>query len=329
MHTQLVVTAGGYVATDPVSGTYNSSIIGQQPIFWKYPENISCASPDVVKPALTTPLVGSQVNGWAYSYATHPLTPNDSGAGVTYYDNLINTVFFGFDWSSPLQTTPRDTAQNGLTSGVTRIISGALAFIASHNGTILPVEFVTATGNRINGNSASLNWSVADGTNIASYGIEQEQADASWLSAGSVNSVENNPPYTFTAGNLDATKSYTYRIAAIDKDGAKTYSNEIQIGLDDASIGFTLGQNYPNPSTGMTDVQYTLPEASTVTIRVLDVTGKEVYSAITNEARDAGTQTQQLDLSNLASGTYVYQMIATGADGQAVTLAKKLTLEKQ
>jgi hypothetical protein len=275
-------------------------------------------------------LVGSQVNGWAYSYATHPLTPSDSGAGVTYYDNLTNTVFFGFDWSSPVQTTPRDTVQNALTSGVTRIISGALAFILSHNGTILPVEFVTATGNRTSGNAATLDWSVADQTDIASYGIEQEQPDASWINAGSADALDNTTTYSFNVGNLDATKSYTYRIAAIDKDGAKTYSNEIQIGLpDDASIGFSLGQNYPNPSTGMTDVQYTLPEASTVTIRVLDVTGKEVYSAMTNEPRDAGTQTQQLDLSNLASGTYVYQLIATGADGQAVTLAKKLTLEKQ
>ena len=107
--------------------SYSGGINGQQPAYWKYedflqlPTNpINCEecstpnldlflSPDVIKPYLTTPLVGPNVNGFAYSYAIHPNTPNDSGAGMSYYDNVTNTVFYGFDWANPYQVGPNDT----------------------------------------------------------------------------------------------------------------------------------------------------------------------------------------------------------------------------
>jgi hypothetical protein len=121
-----------YVANSPDSVVYSEEIVGQQPIFWRYPEKIISSSPDVVLPALKTPQVGSVVNEIGSSYSSHPATPNDSGACVTYYDDLTNTTFFAFDWADPAQTAPRDTSENGLTSGVTRVLSGALAFVVSH-----------------------------------------------------------------------------------------------------------------------------------------------------------------------------------------------------
>ncbi len=319
-----------FVANSPVSGTYIGKIVGQQPAYWKFPDSINSASPDVVKPSFFTPAVGPQVTGFAYSYATHPLTPNDSGAGTTYYDNLVNTVFYGFDWSNPYMTTPAGAGDT--TSGVTRVLAGALSFFESHAGTILGVEFVNENAYHSGANTAAVTWEVSGQKDVAQYDVEQQASvvdgQPTWTKIGSVNAVDNLNNYAFTATNIDAAQSYTFRIAAVDKSGAKTYSNNVELGPDASNLGFTLGQNYPNPTSGMTQISFTLPEASHVTVRVLDVTGKVVNSDVTNASFDAGQQAVQLDLSSLTSGSYVYELVATGSDGQTITLSKKLTIQK-
>jgi|GEM_PF-3210416 len=327
-----------FVANSPLtSGAYNGWIVGQQPAYWKFPDSLNSVSPDVVKPSFATPLVGSEVTGFSYTYKTHPNTPSDSGAGTTYYNTLVNTVFYGFDWSDPVQTTPTDpsTGLGGDTiSGTTRTLAAAFAFFRSHGGTLLPVQFVSATAQHENQN-ALIQWEIAQQENVTRYDVEQQLADGAstsaqptWVTLGHTDALDNTTKYAFTQANIDVTRSYTYRIAAIDNSGAKTYSNTIELGPDASQMGFTLGQNYPNPSTGSTEVSFTLPVASHVTLRVLDVTGKVVNSDVSNVSFDAGQQIVKLDLGSLANGSYVYELIATGADGQSVTLSKKLTLVK-
>jgi hypothetical protein len=69
--------------------------------------------------------------------------------------------------------------------------------------------------------------------------------------------------------------------------------------------------------------------ASQVTLRVMDVTGRVVNSDVTNVPYEAGPQNVKLDLRVLPSGSYFYELIASGTDGQSATLSKKLTIEKQ
>jgi hypothetical protein len=102
----------------------------------------------------------------------------------------------------------------------------------------------------------------------------------------------------------------------------------VQLGPDASALGFTLGQSYPNPSQGVANISFTLPEASQVSVQVMDVTGKVVNSDVTNMPFAAGSQSVKLDLSGLPSGSYLYQLVATGADGRSATLSSKLTLEK-
>jgi hypothetical protein len=279
----------------------------------------------VVKPALVTSTVGTEVNWWAYSYNTHPLTTSDSGAGTTYRNPLINTVFYGFDWSNPVETVPGEVGT--LTSGVTRILRGALDFVTSHAGTILPVDFVNATATRLSdGTSDLLKWSTADQKDVSRFDVEIHQGET-WVNVGQVSTSVIASDYTFTKDDLDASKGYTYRIAAVDQSGAKTYSNEIESSPLAAS-GFTLDQNYPNPSSGATSVHFTLPVNATVSLRLLDVTGKAVQTAFANEAMQAGSVVKTLDVSELASGSYIYELTAVDENGQTTTMSKKMTLNK-
>jgi len=314
-----------YVANSPVSGAYSGLITGMQTDYWNFKDQITSASPDVVKPAVVTPLVGPEVNWYAYTYNSHALTPADSGAATTYYNPLINTVFFGFDWSDATHTAPYPTTTDrALYSGVTRVMRGALDFIQSHAGTILPVEFVRATGTRsITGTSAQLNWETAQQHDVARFDVEMHTG-ATWTNVGSVSASK----YSFTHDGIDASATYVYRIVAVDQSGAKTYSTEINVAPLAAS-GYSIEQNYPNPTSGVTSVRFTLPvDAPSVTLRILDVTGKVVTTAFANEPMSAGNQSKTLDVTELPSGSYIYELTAVDGNGQAVTLSKKMTLNK-
>ena len=282
-------------------------------------------SPDVLLPALTTPAVGPKVNGYAYTYSSHSLTPADSGAGISYYDPLVNTVFYGFDWANPYQTSPGGNGDT--TSGTTRTLAAAFAFFRGHGGIILPIANINASVQRLGGNAA-ITWTVTGLTNVVRYNVEQ-QIQNDWSAVGkSVTATDNTSIYGTTIGGIDPAQSYTYRVAAVDESGNETYSNTVELGPDPSELGFTLGQSYPNPSQGVTEVSFTLPEASQITLRVMDVTGKVVNSDVSNVQFAAGSQSVKLDLSGLPSGSYLYEMVATGADGRSATLSSKLTIEK-
>lgn len=72
---------------------------------------------------------------------------------------------------------------------------------------------------------------------------------------------------------------------------------------------FNLGQNYPNPFNPTTNIEYSLPEASFVRLKVYDLLGKEVATLV-NEEQAAGSFEADFSADNLASGLYFAQLRA-------------------
>ena len=77
----------------------------------------------------------------------------------------------------------------------------------------------------------------------------------------------------------------------------------------DQPYAFSLDQNYPNPFNPATNIQFTLPETMEVRLDVYDVTGRHVMTLV-NGQREAGVHTVVFDGAQLASGVYVYRIIA-------------------
>lgn len=71
---------------------------------------------------------------------------------------------------------------------------------------------------------------------------------------------------------------------------------------------YSLEQNYPNPFNPATTISYTLPIAGSVTLKVFDITGKEVRM-LANGYKVAGKYSVTFNASDLASGIYFYQII--------------------
>ncbi len=89
-----------------------------------------------------------------------------------------------------------------------------------------------------------------------------------------------------------------------------------------ASNGFSLDQNYPNPFGSSSQLTITLPVGAMVNLSIIDVEGKVVQTVL-NQHYDAGAFAVTLDASQLASGTYYYQMTAGG-----VTLTRQMVILK-
>ncbi|MBX2821718.1 MAG: DUF1501 domain-containing protein [Rhodothermaceae bacterium] len=71
---------------------------------------------------------------------------------------------------------------------------------------------------------------------------------------------------------------------------------------------FTLQQNYPNPFSESTTLQFTLDKTSKVRLQVFDITGREVQSLM-NRTLAAGTHTVEFHGSDLPSGIYITRLI--------------------
>lgn len=85
---------------------------------------------------------------------------------------------------------------------------------------------------------------------------------------------------------------------------------------------YSLEQNYPNPFNPSTTINFSLPTASDVTVKVYNALGYEVMTLV-NEYKNAGTHQVIMNASGLTSGIYFYKIEAGN-----FTATKKLTLIK-
>ena len=68
-------------------------------------------------------------------------------------------------------------------------------------------------------------------------------------------------------------------------------------------------QNYPNPFNSTTTIHYSIYGTSFVTIKLYNVSGKEV-STLLKEKKTPGYYKIELNTNNLPSGIYYYQMLS-------------------
>ena len=77
-------------------------------------------------------------------------------------------------------------------------------------------------------------------------------------------------------------------------------------------VDFSLSQNYPNPFNPTTKIDYSVPGASNVEIKIFDINGQVVKNVL-NEFKNSGRYSSNWEGVNdygskVASGTYYYQI---------------------
>lgn len=77
---------------------------------------------------------------------------------------------------------------------------------------------------------------------------------------------------------------------------------------------FALHGNYPNPFNPSTRIQFDLPERAQVTLQVMDLLGRKVIELPLRAFEAGANRTIELNSVHLASGAYMYRMIAIGSE---------------
>lgn len=211
-------------------------------------------------------------------------------------------------------------------NGFTRLDPPSLGGIENDNP--LPVELSSFISN-VNGRNVKLIWVTASEQNNTGFDIERKTVSGTWAKISFVQgkgtvSIPSN--YSFEDRNLN-TGRYNYRLKQIDNNGNFEYHNlntVLEVGLP---AKFLLSQNYPNPFNPVTKIDYQLPADGKVSIRIYDMTGREVKTLLKNEQRSAGYYTIDFNGSSMSSGIYFYRFIAE-SNGKQTVMTKKLMLIK-
>jgi polyhydroxybutyrate depolymerase len=102
--------------------------------------------------------------------------------------------------------------------------------------------------------------------------------------------------HIFSSGHFFWCDTLTYSLTAIENE-----TNQ--------PIEYELKQNYPNPFNPSTKIRYSVPQSSTVVIKVFDILGNEIETLV-NVEKPAGTYEVEFSAASLPTGVYFYQLQA-------------------
>jgi len=154
-----------------------------------------------------------------------------------------------------------------------------------------------------------LSWTTASELNNSGFEVQRSTNQTNWATLGFVRGAgTTTEAQSYSFVDASASGRVFYRLKQVDFDGQFEYSNIIEVNAGVPKT-FALEQNYPNPFNPSTAISYQLPVASTVSLKVFDMLGKEVATLV-NARQDAGSYTVNFNANTLSSGVYFYRLQA-------------------
>jgi len=203
-----------------------------------------------------------------------------------------------------------------LTASFANGFSGFGAGIAGSS--ILPVHLLDFKGS-LHTSAVLLEWNTSSEINSRSFDIERSSDGAAFSKIGTVNAAGNSSIaryYSFT--DAFAQEHNYYRLKQIDADGKFEYSKVILIDNKNFNTHFRI---INNPFTDVLDIDFGKTQSGKTDIRLLDVTGQEIYHA----ANDVTGQSRlRINLAgrNISAGIYLLQ-VTTGQEQFIERVMKK------
>ena len=90
---------------------------------------------------------------------------------------------------------------------------------------------------------------------------------------------------------------------------------------------FALLGNYPNPFNPTTSIQFDLPQTADVTVEIVDMLGRRVMTLPSQTMQAGAKRTVQINASSLASGMYVYRIIAKGVSDTHIATGRMMLVK--
>lgn len=127
--------------------------------------------------------------------------------------------------------------------------------------------------------------------------------------------------------NFNSTRSFSSSVNENNMIDHKTLSGKLSENISVNSYGssgkiFSLNQNIPNPFNPTTKINYQIPKDNFVTLKIFDVSGKEVETVV-NDFQTSGNYNITFDGSRLSSGIYYYKIVS----GDFVSVRKMILIK--
>ncbi|HRE10420.1 MAG TPA: T9SS type A sorting domain-containing protein [Ignavibacteria bacterium] len=184
-------------------------------------------------------------------------------------------------------------------------------------------------------NNSGVNWTSVTGPGSGNISGITGSAAAYWFvrQANSIYRTTDNGA-TFTTDYTAPAGTYTHiqkaaigsRMWATRNNGGIS-SSLSTVGIEPVStetpVNYSLSQNYPNPFNPATNINFSIPVSSIVSIKIYDIAGREVDIIANNMMISPGSYTVVYSADRLSSGIYFYRITAN-----EYTETKKMVLTK-
>ena len=255
------------------------------------------------------------------------------GRGVYSYIQFTNNTVSNTDHHA-IQFGMRDVDEGSDNSlyGTAVIDHNTIHGIAGGNRNAIMLKFVNSA-------STIMNTTITD---VGNQVINIQESDAvlvdycNWYNSGS------GPVQQWTDGGHNLQVDPLFADASANDFTLLTGSPLIGAGSDGSNIGdprwptsvsvdddsriiidgYSLRQNYPNPFNPVTEINFALPIASDISLRVFNMLAQEV-ALIASGNYPAGLHTVSFNAVGLPSGIYFYTLT-----GDGVTITRKMILMK-
>ncbi|MGG9963082.1 T9SS type A sorting domain-containing protein [Ferruginibacter sp. SUN106] len=231
----------------------------------------------------TSPFTGTIL----FSYAGADL--NGSNSVAIPQANLRMNITNGTTWSATADAPV--TASSYVSSAVAAISLNTITL--ANQSAPLPITWISFTAEKKN-NGAILKWATATEANSKDFMVQHSLNGSDWNTIGSVKAAGNSnsvSAYNFTHTFPLPGTNY-YRLIQRDLDERYSNSNVISLNFDRSQLSL---QAFPNP---VLDGKLSVVLPASAAVQIFNAAGKLVYQ------RQLLPGLQQLDIRNLASGTY-------------------------
>jgi len=151
--------------------------------------------------------------------------------------------------------------------------------------------------------------------NLGLYNVANGAISFSWNNVSAVDVASKTALFTleFTArgnGNLNNEFYVGSSLTPSEAYNSDLQTMNLNLNVEGATgEDFVLYQNLPNPFLSTTDIRFSIPESSPVTLTVFDVNGKEIYRQ--NNTLNGGTHVITLTKGQLSATGVMYYTVET------------------
>jgi photosystem II stability/assembly factor-like uncharacterized protein len=283
---QMVSTTEGYAVGDPVGGKWTIVKTTDGGNTW-------------ARMATEPTQVGAEA-GWNNSLQ---IIGNNMWFG-TNATKVYRSTDLGLTWTSGATTGTVNTYAVHYNTASVGLAGGTAMVLSTNGGTSYSAVTNPGTAGNINGieGAGSDWWAIRSGNTI----YRSTNGAANWTNAYvSGTAVFQDLDFAVTGSNTCPSGW------AVGNGGVIAKMTGSLVGVSSVSSevpsSFLLKQNYPNPFNPTTNINFSLPKSGLVTLKVYDMTGKEV-AVVLNEFKNAGTYIVGFSAANLPSGAYFYRL---------------------